>query len=64
MEPSFWGIIRMSKKDKCKVLMEKFFGPASAKVVDNMSEEECVNICRSKVKGFLGEEKASEFDKI
>ncbi|MCL7474640.1 MAG: hypothetical protein M8352_01185 [ANME-2 cluster archaeon] len=54
----------MGKKDKCKGLMAKFFGPASAKIVDNMSEEECVNICRSKVKGILGEEKAKEFDKI
>ncbi|MCL7412456.1 MAG: hypothetical protein M8353_02435 [ANME-2 cluster archaeon] len=54
----------MSKKDKCKALMAKFFGPASAKVVDNMSEEECVAICRSKVKGLLGEQKATEFDKI
>ncbi|MCK4928232.1 MAG: hypothetical protein KAR76_00705 [Methanosarcinales archaeon] len=54
----------MSKKDKCKELMSKFFGPASSKVVDNMSEDECVAICREKVKGFLGEEKAKEFDNI
>ena len=54
----------MSKKDKCKELMAKFFGPASANLVDSMSEEECVSKCRAKVAGFLGEEKAKEFDKI
>ena len=54
----------MSKKDQCKVLMSKFFGPASAALVDSMSEDECVAKCRTKVKGFLGEEKAKEFDKI
>ena len=54
----------MSKKDKCKELMTKFFGPASATLVDNMSEEECVSQCREKVKAFLGEEKAKEFDDV
>lgn len=54
----------MSKKDQCKELMGKFFGPASAAQVDSMSEEECVAKCRTKVAGFLGEEKAKEFDKI
>lgn len=54
----------MGKKEKCKELMEKFFGPASAKMVDSMSEEECVAKCRAKVAGFLGEEKAKEFDNI
>ena len=54
----------MSKKDKCKELMTKFFGPASAASVENMTEEECVAKCRSKVEGFLGEDKAKEFDNI
>ena len=54
----------MSKKDKCKELMAKFFGPASANMVDTMSEEECVAKCRAKVAGFVGEEKAKEFDSI
>lgn len=54
----------MSKKDKCKELMNKFFGPASAAMVDSMGEEECVEKCRTKVKGFLGEDKAKEFDEI
>ena len=54
----------MSKKDRCKELMGKFFGPASAAIVDEMSEEECVSKCRTKVAGFLGEDKAIEFDTI
>lgn len=54
----------MGKKEKCKELMSKFFGPASAAQVDAMSEDECVAKCRAKVKGFLGEEKAKEFDSI
>ena len=54
----------MSKKDKCKELMAKFFGPATANVVDAMSEEDCVQKCKDKVTAFLGAEKAKEFDKI
>lgn len=42
--------------------MGKFFGPASAKLVDNMSEEDCIGKCRAKVEAFLGVEKANEFD--
>ena len=33
-------------------------------LVNDMSEDECVKNCRSKVAGFLGEEKAKEFDSI
>ncbi len=54
----------MGKKEKCKELMNKFFGPASANMVDSMSEDECVAKCRAKVKGFLGDEKAKIFDNI
>lgn len=54
----------MSKKDKCKELMTQFFGPATANLVDNMTEDECVDKCRQKTKAFLGEEKAKAFDKI
>ena len=54
----------MSKKDECKELMKKFFGPSTAALVDSMSEDDCVEKCKAKVKGFLGEEKAKEFDKI
>jgi monoamine oxidase len=52
----------MSRKDQCKVLMTKFFGPHVAKVVDSMSEEDCVAKCKARVRGFLGDEAASEFD--
>ena len=54
----------MSKKDQCKELMKKFFGPATANLVDTMSEEECVSKCREKVSKLLGEEKAKDFDSI
>ncbi|MGM5481409.1 MAG: hypothetical protein ACQESE_03280 [Nanobdellota archaeon] len=54
----------MSKKEKCKELMSKFFGPASAALVDSMSEDECVDKCKAKVKALLGEDKAAEFDSI
>ncbi len=54
----------MSKKEKCKALMEKYFGPATAKSVDDMSEEECVAKCKTKVAAFMGPEKAKEFDSI
>jgi len=56
--------VYMTKKEKCKELMAKFFGPASAATVDNLSEDECVQKCRAKVFAFLGEEQAKEFDKI
>ncbi len=54
----------MTKKDRCKELMSKFFGPATANLVDSMSEDEVVAKCRAKVKAFLGEDKAKEFDSI
>ncbi len=54
----------MGKKEKCKAIMLKLFGAASAAQVDTMSEDECVAKCRAKVKGFLGEDKAKEFDNI
>ena len=44
--------------------MTKFFGSATAATVDKMTEEECVEKCKAKVKGFLGEDKAKEFDSI
>lgn len=54
----------MSKKDQCKEMMAKFFGPATANMVDQMTEDDCVEKCKEKVKSFLGEEKAKEFDSI
>ena len=53
-----------TKKEQCKVLMSKFFGPSTAALVDGMSDEECVAKCKAKVRAFLGDEKAAEFDKI
>ena len=44
--------------------MAKFFGPATAAVVDNMSEDECVAKCKAKVAAMLGEDQAKEFDSI
>lgn len=52
----------MSKKEKCKEMMVKFFGPATGALVDSMKEEECVAKCREKVASFLGEAKTKEFD--
>lgn len=54
----------MKKKERCKELMLKFFGAASAKSVDSMNENDCVAICRAKVAGFIGETQAREFDLI
>jgi len=54
----------MDRKEKCKQIMLKYFGPNSAKQVDLMKEEECLSICRQKVYGFLGPEKAKIFDNI
>ena len=44
--------------------MEKFFGPATAALVDNMSEDEVVEKCKAKVLAMLGPEQAKEFDNI
>jgi hypothetical protein len=44
--------------------MSKFFGPASASMVDLLSEDECVAKCKAKVAGLLGDDKAKEFDNI
>jgi hypothetical protein len=54
----------VSKKDKCKEIMSQLFGPASANMVDTMSEEDCVPKCKEKVRSFLGDEKAKLFDGI
>ncbi|MFH0727317.1 MAG: hypothetical protein V2B19_13380 [Pseudomonadota bacterium] len=56
------GII--SKKEKCKKMMEQFFGPAAAATVDDMDETDCIEKCKAKVAGFFGPEKAKAFDKI
>ena len=53
----------MSKKEESKKIMAKLFGPATANLVDTMTEDECVAKCRKKVAGFLGEDKARELEK-
>jgi hypothetical protein len=53
-----------TKKERCKDLMAKFFGPNSASLVDFMSEDECVEKCRKKVTAMLGADKARVFDNI
>ena len=54
----------MTKKERCKELMLKFFGPAAANQVDSMEENECVSKCKGMVSGFLESDKAKEFDNI
>lgn len=46
--------------------MGKFFGDASARLVENSSEsdDELIEKCRKKVAALLGEDKAVEFDSI
>lgn len=54
----------MTKKEQCKIIMGKLFGPATANKVDIMNEDTCVIECKQKVMMFLGPAKAAEFDKI
>ena len=55
----------MSKKEQCKTIMEKLFGPATAAMVESsMTEEDCVEKCRIKTQALLGAEKAKEFENI
>lgn len=54
----------MTRKEKCKELMGKFFGPASAATVDQLEEYEAVLVCRKKVAALLGEDMAKQFDDL
>ena len=54
----------MTKKERCKEILAKLFGPASTIIVDDMTEEDCVERCKIKVTAFLGQEQAREFDSI
>ncbi|MCF7860722.1 hypothetical protein K9M79_00630 [Candidatus Woesearchaeota archaeon] len=54
----------MGRKERCKELMAKYFGPATAQLVDTMTEEDCVDKCKQRVSAFLGEDAAKEFDEI
>lgn len=46
--------------------MGKFFGEASARLVENSSEpdDELIQKCRKKVAALMGEDKAAEFDSV
>jgi len=52
----------VSRREKCKEIMGKYFGAANAALIDNMSDSEVVDKCRAKIKGFLGDTKANDFD--
>ena len=54
----------MTKKEKCKEIMGKLFGPATANLVDSMDEDKVVATCKQKVSNLLGPEKAKMFDNI
>lgn len=56
----------MGKKEKIKELMLKYFGPASAKMVDLMEgdDDQILAECRQKALALLGPDKAKEFDNI
>ncbi len=45
----------MGNKEKCKEIMRKLFGDASAAQVDSMTEENCVEECKKKISDFLGQ---------
>jgi len=53
-----------SYKEECKQIIEGILGATVAETVDDMSEEECVALCRAKVKGLVGEEAAKAFDRF
>ena len=54
----------MGLKEKCKDFMTKCFGPATANMVDAMDESNCVEQCKNKIRGFLGEDKVAEFEQF
>ena len=57
-------LIQLPKKQQCKQILTKLFGETIANCVDDMTEENCVDLCQTKVKGLLGEESAKMFDNI
>jgi GTP cyclohydrolase FolE2 len=52
----------MGRKEKVLEWMKQNFGEATARILKDLDEEACVSQARSKVKGFLGNKKAEEFD--
>ncbi|MBR9675710.1 hypothetical protein GOV05_01745 [Candidatus Woesearchaeota archaeon] len=53
----------MAKKDICKQFMTEKFGPSTAALVDDMTEDNCVEECGKKIKTFLGDAAYQEFTK-
>jgi hypothetical protein len=53
-----------TRKEQCKKLMLEFFGKPSDDLVNYMTEESCIEICRKKVEAFIGKEEAKKFDSI
>lgn len=52
------------KKQQCKTIMIEYFGDSIVDSIDQMTEENCVSLCRAKVVGLIGEKGAQAFDKI
>jgi len=50
----------MATKEQCAQVMIMLFGPASARVIENLSDVEAEKHCRTKVEGFFGKDKADE----
>ena len=44
--------------------MGRLFGPATESIINQMTEENCIELCRARVLKFLGEQKAKEFDEF
>lgn len=52
----------MGRKEKALEFIRKTFGEATAGTLKDLDEDSCVSQVRSKIKGFLGDKKAEEFD--
>lgn len=54
------------RREAVKELMLKYFGPASAQIIDQSKEDDdqIIKKCKEKALAFLGPEKAKEFDNI
>jgi hypothetical protein len=47
-------------KQKCKEIMLKYFGPASAKMVERMNDNTCVEECKAIALKYVGPEKTNK----
>lgn len=53
----------MTSKEQYVQIMAMLFGPASAKVLESMTDEASAKHCRDKVEAFFGKDKAEEIFK-